>query len=136
MNGISHQVSGLNRWKIWIPKKINIFVWGLIKNRIAVKTILEKMGINHGSTLCEVFKAGEESIFMCIKIVFWIKRCGLKCKLGGGLTIVILFLWMTSFDGLRRLLMTVCKAKLLSRSGVQLLLIFGGIRMMLLFNLR
>ncbi|KAL4558890.1 hypothetical protein LXL04_037094 [Taraxacum kok-saghyz] len=53
--------SFINYWSKWMPKKANIFIWRLLKGRIPVSEVLDKMGIDLPSTLCPFCKSDIES---------------------------------------------------------------------------
>lgn len=55
-------VIGKNYCCKWVPKRINIFIWRLLNNRLAVNTALANRGLKMDSTLCEVCKEEEESL--------------------------------------------------------------------------
>ncbi|KAL4573213.1 hypothetical protein LXL04_020012 [Taraxacum kok-saghyz] len=59
--GASH-IHTNNRWHKWAPKKINIFLWRLIRGRLPVRGILQQLGTTMPSSLCPVCDKEDESI--------------------------------------------------------------------------
>ena len=59
----THQTMGLVQsdfWNKWVPKKFNVFVWRLIKNRIPMRKNLSNMGIDTPCSLCPLCERKEE----------------------------------------------------------------------------
>ncbi|KAL4592191.1 hypothetical protein LXL04_005178 [Taraxacum kok-saghyz] len=55
-------ITSKNRWNKWIPKKTNIFKWRVLKRRIPVKTVLQKLGANINDLKCSRCSLEEESV--------------------------------------------------------------------------
>lgn len=63
----NHAINGKNRWSNWVPKRVNILIWRILKNRIPVKATLMEMGIPNISPSCDRCNDEVESVFH----VFW-----------------------------------------------------------------
>ncbi|KAL4564247.1 hypothetical protein LXL04_028304 [Taraxacum kok-saghyz] len=55
-----------NRWQKWAPKKINIFLWRLIRGRLPVRGVLKQFGTTMQSTLCP-------AQFVWMRLALWWK---------------------------------------------------------------
>lgn len=53
-------------WNNFVPKKVNIFVWRALKNRIPVKELIDKKGIELDSLLCPVCSEHIETFEHCL----------------------------------------------------------------------
>ncbi|KAI3518181.1 hypothetical protein L1887_06642 [Cichorium endivia] len=53
---------GTNRWDKWLPKRINIMTWRIMKGRMVVKERLKKFGVDTTNTRCILCKEDEESV--------------------------------------------------------------------------
>ena len=51
-----------NYWNKWVPKKSNIFIWRLIRERIPTRRKLVDMGIDIPCTLCPICEKKEEDM--------------------------------------------------------------------------
>ena len=49
-------------WNKWIPKKHNVFIWRLVKNRIPTRRNLSNMGIDIPCTVCPLCETKEKDI--------------------------------------------------------------------------
>lgn len=53
-------------WNNLVPKKVNVFAWRASKNRLPVKELLDKKGIDLDSLLCPVCNNQIESLDHCL----------------------------------------------------------------------
>ncbi|GKA74058.1 reverse transcriptase domain, reverse transcriptase zinc-binding domain protein [Tanacetum coccineum] len=65
-------------WNKWVPKKVNIFVWRVLKGRIPVREELDKRGIDLDTTLCPCCDSVVEScvhslVFFSFAMSVWEK---------------------------------------------------------------
>ena len=52
-----------NHWIKWIPKKFNILVWRLIRDRVPTRVRLAEMSLDIPSTLCPICEDKEEDLY-------------------------------------------------------------------------
>jgi hypothetical protein len=61
-----------NFWNKWVPKKVNIFIWRLVKDRVPTRQKLCDMGMDIPSTICPICEILEEDtthlFFDCSKV--------------------------------------------------------------------
>nr|GEX00272.1 reverse transcriptase domain-containing protein [Tanacetum cinerariifolium] len=74
------------RWNRSIPIKVNIFLWGLLLNKLPTRVNLDRRSIDVHSILCLICQEDVETVIIFFSLVKWLRNCGLFWQNGGILT--------------------------------------------------
>ena len=71
------QTRGTTRWSTLVPEKVSIFIWRVVKERIPIRVLLDRCGIDIPSILCPLCEEVVENIYhilvRCRVSYIWLK---------------------------------------------------------------